>query len=181
LFLVGEEVGADVYSIRHAAPELRQGLETFDRAATSMREHLHRVGIRGFCPAICVTERAEEGLGWSATIPGGVSLWSSVTTATIERLWAGQAVLHAPAASRRRVQLRIPQGSVVARALREGAEGTDQAYLGLPPGYLLSSVELSAEEWEILQAADAEGSLEEAPSALIEKAARAGLIGDSPT
>lgn len=86
LLIRGAEVSADAYSIRHAAPELRRGVEQFDRAATAMREHLHSIGVRGFCPALCVIEHAPASRGWRETVRAGTTLWNEISAPVIDRL-----------------------------------------------------------------------------------------------
>jgi SAM-dependent methyltransferase len=176
LFIVGDEVDADSYSLRHAAPELRRGIDAFDAAATHMREHLDALAIRSLCPAVAVFERTDEGGGWTAMLRAGNNLWNEVSTDLVERLLASQAVLRAPADPGRLVRFRVPEGSLFVRRLTSTADANDTVYLGLPPGYLLSSLELSRAEWRLLTAGAEHASAEPLPHDLIAKAARVGLI-----
>jgi len=181
LFIVGKEVDAATYSLRHAAPELRCGIEAFDTAATEMREHLHAVGIRGLCPAIAVLERAQALRGWTTTLRAGNDLWNDISTEMIERLLAAQVLLREPAESLRHARVRIPDGSLLVRPLTKAAQAEDKIYLGLPPEHLLSSLELSQHEWTVLEAGEEEGSLRQLPKGLVAKAAHAGLIEEQST
>jgi hypothetical protein len=181
LFIVGGEVDADVYSLRHAAPELRCGIEAFDTAVTGMRAHLHAVGIRGLCPAIAVMEHAQGLRGWTTTLRAGNDLWNDISTEMIERLLAAQVLLREPTEGLRHARVHIPNGSLLVRPLTKASEAADKIYLGLPPGHLLSSLELSQQEWTVLEAGGGEGSLEQLPKDLVAKAAHAGLIEERST
>jgi SAM-dependent methyltransferase len=181
LFIVGREVDAAAYSLRHAAPELRRGIEAFDTAVTEMREHLHAVEIRGLCPAIAVLERAQGLRGWTTTLRAGNDLWNDISTEMIERLLAAQVLLHEPTKGLRHARVRIPNGSLLVRPLTKASEAANTIYLGLPPGHLISSLELSQHEWTVLEAGEREDSLEQLPKDLIAKAAHAGLIEERST
>jgi len=181
LFIVGKEVDAATYSLRHAAPELRCGIEAFDTAVTSMREHLHAVGIRGLCPAIAVIERAQGSRGWTATLRAGNDLWNDISAEMVERLLAAQILLRAPTDGLRHARIRIPDGSLLVRALTKAAQAEDKIYLGLPPEHLLSSLELSQHEWTVFEGGGDDGSLGQLPKDLVAKAAHAGLIEEQPT
>jgi len=175
LLILGASVDADAYSIRHAAPELRRGIHQFDSAATGMREHLKSMGIGSICPAICVVEHASSSGGWGEAVRAGSTLWNEVSARTIDRLLAGRMLLHHPTDGARLPRVRIPEGSLVIRPLKPDGSAADQVYLGLPPGYLFSSLELSQQEWEVLQALH-RGEAREAALSVVAKAARAGLV-----
>ena len=176
LFILGEEVAADTYSLRYAAAELRRGIDAFDAAATHMREHLEAQAIRGLCPAVSVFDRTDDGRGWTAMLRAGNNLWNEVSSNLIERLLASQALLHAPADGSRLVRFHIPEGSLLVRPVTTAADANDPIYLGLPPGHLLSSLELTGDEWRVFSSGSERASVEALPHGLIAKAARAGLI-----
>lgn len=173
LFIVGGEVDADAYSLRLAAPELLHGLEAFHKAVTEMREHLANTGIRGMSPAICIFEKAADLHGWNETLQVSANPWNEVCTAVIDRLMSGQALLHQPPECLKKVKVRIPDGSVAVRSVKPEASNTETVYLGLPPGYLVSALELSRQEWEALQNGQSPSGL---PAGLVAKAARIGLV-----
>ena len=178
LFIVGEPVEADAYTLRHAAPELRRGIEAFDTAVTQMREHLHAVGIRALSPAVAIIEHAPDSRGWVATLPAGNNLWNEISTEMIERLLASQTLLRKPANGHVEACVHIPEGSLYVQPLTQVETGMEKIYLGLPPGYLVPSLELSREEWQVLKANDGRATPEPLPQELIAKAAHAGLIRD---
>ena len=173
LLLLGAEVGAESYSVRYATPELRVGMDAFNRAATDMREHLENVDIGSLCPAICVLEHARPGEGWTAILRAGDTLWNEVSTGTVDRLLAGQAFLHGQARGAPRV--RIPDSSLVVAPFTPDGSAPDKVHLGLPRGYLLPSLALGRQEWETLQALH-RGEAPAAAAEVVAKAARAGLI-----
>lgn len=175
LTIVGAPVDADTYSVRHAALELRIGIEEFDRVATEMRQHLENLGIRAVCPALHVVERALQSRGWHEIVHAGSTLWNEVDAVTIDRLFAGRILLHEAAKRAARTVVRIPEGSLIIRSLDREGVGDAPVYLGLPPGNLFSSVEFRAHEWATLD------SLQQGADVTIEadlyaKAIRAGLI-----
>ena len=176
LFITGGEVDADTYSIRHAIPELRRGIDAFDKAATVMREHLHNVGIRGICPALCVFEQAGDSTGWVDSVQVSNTLWNEVTSEAIERALRGHDLLHQSAGDLYRANVRIPEETLVVRSRTPNPSGDASIYLGLPPGYLSSSLELSQTEWKIFEALHNREPLDFQPTEALLKAARAGLV-----
>jgi SAM-dependent methyltransferase len=124
LFLLGSYVDAGTYSIRHALPEARRGIEAFDLAVTRMREHLHNVRIDAVCPAVAVFEHAGHSAGWVETVQASTMLWDEVSTETVERLLRVHALLHEPASrSLPRASIRIPDGALVIRRRTAEAAG----------------------------------------------------------
>lgn len=177
LLILGGPVDADAYSIRHAAPELRHGVEAFARAATGMREHLERVRHGNVCPAICVLEHAPARRGWVELVRTSGPLWNEVSAAAIDRLFAGLVYLHEEADGARAARVRIPAGSLVVRPFHGHEGAADSVVLGLPPEFLVPSLELEGEEWEMLRALH-RGEAGQATPSLLAKAARAGLIDE---
>jgi SAM-dependent methyltransferase len=168
LFVLGDEVDADAYAMRHAAPSLRSGIDAFDGAVTTMRAHLAAMGIRGLCPAVCAIAR-DGGVGWSATVRAGDAIWSEVSGAMIARLMTAQNALHGQTPE---TSVALPTGCLLIRP----AAGPPDAdlYLGMPRGYPLSSLRLSAADWEAIQQSNAAVSL---PTELRVRLADAGLLG----
>jgi 16S rRNA G966 N2-methylase RsmD len=177
LFILGGEVDADTYSIRHAVPQLRRSIDAFDKAVTVMREHLDTVGILGVCPAVCVIEHASDSPGWVETVQVSGTLWNEVSTETIERLLRGHELLHPSAGGQHMASVRIPEGSLVVRRRTPDGCTDGSVYLGLPPGYLFTSLELSEREWDVLEALHNAEPLEPLPTEILIKAARTGLVG----
>jgi hypothetical protein len=177
LLILGAPVDADAYSIRHAAPALQHGVEAFERAVTGMREHLEHVGHGNVCPAICVLEHASARRGWVETVRTGGPLWNEVSAAAIDRLLMGLVYLREEADDARAVHVRIPAGSLVVRPFRERGAAADSVHLGLPPDYLVPSLELEGGEWEMVQALH-QGETGTATPSLLAKVARAGLIDE---
>jgi SAM-dependent methyltransferase len=175
LLILGAEVDADMYSIRHAATELRNGAIAFDKAVTSMRQHLDEVGIGSLRPAICVVEHASESEGWAETVFAGDTLWDEVSAETIDRFLAVRVSLQRLGAGVPPGHLIIPAGSILARPIGPDGAPMDRLYLGLPPDYPACGLELTLAEWEALEAAR-KGNMPELGPGLTARAARAGLF-----
>jgi hypothetical protein len=159
--------------LRYAAPELRRGISAFDAVATSMRAHLHEAGIAGLCPSVAVVEcveRVQQAGGWTAVVPGGDNLWNELTVEAIDRLIAAQVVMRCGPGAARQARINLPDESLVIRGGVGSQSADTRVHIGLPPGYLVRSMALSAGEWDAL--ADG-GALE---PALLERAAQAGLV-----
>jgi tRNA1(Val) A37 N6-methylase TrmN6 len=173
LVIVGAEVNAEAYAIRHASDDVRRGIDEFDRTATGMYEHLQDLHIRGLCPSICVMEHAEQSPGWIVTLHAGMSLWNEVSVATIDRLLAGNRLARESTERLRQARLRIPEGSLVIRPVSKTEPRS--VYLRPPTGYLFSSLEFATHEWDLIESLHRGQSIE-LPADIVAKAARAGLI-----
>jgi hypothetical protein len=99
-----------------------------------------------------------------------------VVVSVFDFLLSGQVLLHQSVSDLQRASVRIPEGSLVIRRPAMDACTKDQIYLGLPPGYLFSSLELNQKEWEAFQALHRREPFERPPTDLIDKLARVGLI-----
>jgi SAM-dependent methyltransferase len=175
LCIIGDEVDTDAYCIRHALPELRRGIEAFDSAATVMREHLARLDVSSVYSAVCVIEHAHGEPGWIEIVQAKDTLWSEISSESIERLRAGHSLLRRPD-ELKQARVKVPEQSLVVRHWASDDQTDGPTYLGLPPGYLLSSLELSSSEWDALEYSCDHGHLEAPPVELLVKAARWGLI-----
>jgi hypothetical protein len=100
----------------------------------------------------------------------------SVVVSVFDFLLSGQVLLHQSVSDLQRASVRIPEGSLVIRRPAMDACTKDQIYLGLPPRYLFSSLELNQKEWEAFQALHRREPFERPPTDLIDKLARVGLI-----
>jgi hypothetical protein len=176
LLIQGDPIGADTYSLRYAAPQLRRGLVDFDAAATNMLAHLHNVGVVSMCPAVAVLQRAEGAPfhgGWTSVVPGGADLWSELGSAAIDRLFAAHAVLHEARDHERRARIRLPVESLLVQPVAMQGDPAAPVHVGLPPGYLVRSLMFSPEEW---RAVGDKGDAPAPSAELLRRAALAGLV-----
>jgi SAM-dependent methyltransferase len=175
LVILGAEVGAEAYSIRHASAQVRRGVDEFDRRAAAMYLHLQELGIRGLSPGICVMEHRAESPAWTATLHAGTTLWNELSPITIDRLMAGNRAARGSTAHLLRARVRIPENSLVIRRPSPDGSTAGCVHLGLPPGYLFSSLEFTAHEWQRLESLS-RGEPVDAAVEVVGKALRAGLI-----
>jgi hypothetical protein len=174
LLLYGDEVDADTFSVRHALPLLRDSVAAFDRAVTAMRRHLHSAGISSLYSAICVIEHAKGAAAGLHSVRASDDLWSNTSDEMIERLMAGRDLL-ANIAELGRANLKVPEGSLVIRQwLINGKDTT--TYLGLPAGYAMAAIELNEVEWAEIERSVSDPDAAAPSRAVLEKAARAGLV-----
>lgn len=174
LLLVGEEVNADSYSIRHSTPEIRGGIEAFDRTAMNMRLHLDRTEILGLSPAVCVMENSSRSEGWCERVQAEGTLWDEISPSTIDSLMAGYDYLHHDEMVTQPVKIRIPSGTLYIRSAAPQGDDSDNVYLGLPPGMTRRTLELTHSEWDCLQAMD-RGEHPDISIELATKVVRTGL------
>lgn len=177
LVLLGAAIDADAYSLRQATPSATSGgMPAFSAQVVAWREHLQRLGIEAVSPAIAVLERAEPGAGWHDVVCAGNGLWNEVSSATLDRLYAGHDWLHRRGETPP-LQPHIPQTSLVIRPFDSPDGPPGRVYLGLPGDHLFGSLQIDAAQWEILQRLHdgRPASSEQAPE-LLALAARTGLI-----
>jgi SAM-dependent methyltransferase len=175
LVIVGAEVNAEAYSIRYASAHMRRGIDEFDRRSAAMAMHLHDLGIRGMSPAVCVIEHRPQSPGWTATLHAGNTLWNELSAATIDRLLAGHQLAHESTERLLRARVRIPDNALVIRRASADGATPGTVHLGLPPGYLLSSVEFTSSEWAALESLS-RGEPVDIAVDVVGRAARAGLV-----
>lgn len=176
VLIQGDPIGADNYSLRHAAPQLRRGLADFERAATTMLAHLHDLGIVAVRPQVAIVQKSYRPPfhgGWTSVVPGGADLWSELGSDAVDRLLSAHSVLRESGDGDQRVRIRLPADGLLVRPLAARDDPAAPVHLGLPPGYLVRSLAFSAEEWRaVADPGDCPG-----PSAeLLERAALAGLV-----
>ena len=86
LLLLGPEMDADTFSLRYASHEAPDGEGACEIAALQMREHLSRQGIRGLCPAVCVSKPKIAAQGWTERIDVADDLWANISSQAAERV-----------------------------------------------------------------------------------------------
>ncbi len=189
LLLLGAETEADAFSARYAETESSGG-RPFSAAAMHMREHIANRGIRAFCPAVCVIERAEPARGWKEVTSVAGDLWYHVSGALIQRILDALELLHQPVARLVASRLRIPDGALMIEPLDEHGIPSETRYLGLAAERLVRPLELDSAEWMLLQSVHSASNVEsalvaqqgpdslgrEAALASICRALRAGLL-----
>ena len=171
LFLFGVEVGADAYALRHAAPELRAGIDAFDRTATEMRAHLHETRIQGLRPVVCAMAKGGDA-DWTAAVQGGDDIWKEISGSMIARLMMAQTALRRSRIFGTRPRVVLPEGCLLIEPMVRKSDL--DLVLGLPPGYPLPSIRFSVADWRALQ--DGEGS--PLPEELLDRLASVGLLVD---
>ncbi len=150
VIIAGAEVDADAYSVRYASQELNQGLDRFDAAATGMREHLARLGIRGVRPAICVATRANQSSAWIQTAYAGTTLWDEVQPGTLDRLLTGHALVADKLHGFSEAPIRLPDSTYILR--QSAANDPEIVQVALPQGYVFGSIANTEDEWQQVQA-----------------------------
>jgi len=147
LLLLGPEINADSFSMRYASNESARGKEEIDNATVQMLGHLSRQGIRGLCPAVCISQPAVAGTGWTEKVEVADDLWGNISASAIDRLFTSLDLLHGPETEFLRARLRIFERALTFQRFTQD----DTVYLAGPAGSLVAPLSLTRSEWVLLQ------------------------------
>jgi SAM-dependent methyltransferase len=153
LVFIGADIDADSFSLQYGTMELRPDDASTDAAITRMRDHMHRNGIYGVCPAVWRMQHADSSDAWTEIVQVNATLWESISTTDVERMHAAIALLHSGAPAVLAAKLRVPKEALLFEQYTCGPDRT--IYLALPAHRLVRPIPLSEAEWALIAAVDA--------------------------